>query len=223
MLRVVNGWIKGAGRTPVNEIPTGDQAGWLAEPIPADVQPLTDGERHEAEQVARRVHAELCALVLLLPEGERGASAMARTLGLDRATCQRVASTVARAQADAVTLVHLPGCQGLRQFVEAVSRRVPIRPEQLDGLRSAIGAMDETLDRLGGSQRRFRHRMVATVRAGDGAAIPEVGANDPAMRQKLFNLGAAVTGGGHTRWCRRGCSGPYPARRTRPRWRWCGA
>jgi hypothetical protein len=157
-------------------------------------KPLSDAELAEAEQVARRLHAELRAVVALLPAEERGASAMARALDLDRATCQRIVASLARPDVEARTLVQLPGVQGLRQFIEAVSRRTGRNAEAvLAGASAAVDRFEELIDEQAGSQRKLRERLM--VRSANLAGPADgIGVEDLVVRETLFRAAAAVTG-----------------------------
>jgi hypothetical protein len=163
---------------------------------PSPVSTLTDAERVEAELVSRRLYAEFRGALESLPEGERGASAMSRELGVDRATCQRIVATLARSETDASTLVHLPGVLGLRQFIGAMSKREGANAEQLAACTAAVDKFEALLGNLGGSQRRLRERLQATELARlQGHDRPAyVGADDPGARETLYRAAAAITG-----------------------------
>lgn len=169
--------------------------------VPRRHDQLSQTERAEAEQVARRLVAELRPLVTLLPEADRGASAMSRLLRLDRATCQRLVAALARSDAGVETLVQLPGIQGLRQFIDAVAHREPGHRagELLEAARAAVERLSELIDELGGSQRKLRARLAAERAATPEGAIGAAtgGSDDPVVRQAMFHAAAAATG----RWC----------------------
>lgn len=158
--------------------------------------PLSDAERAAAEHVARRLHAELRGAINVLPDDDRGASAMARALHLDRATCQRIVGTVTRADADAASLINFPGVLGLRQFVEALAKRKDANAEQLAACTAAIDKFEQLLVDLGGSQRRLRERILATdaARLQGREQQAYVGADDPKARDTLFRAAALITG-----------------------------
>src|SRR5258705_6076091 len=122
---------------------------------------LSESELAEAEQVARRLHAELRGVVSLLPTEDRGASAMSRLLSIDRATCQRIVGSISRPEAEAATLVQLPGVLGLRQFVEAVGRHKGNDVTQLAAATAAIDRFEELIEELAGSQRKLRERLLS--------------------------------------------------------------
>lgn len=183
---------------PITDLP--DVRHWSsAHEVEPATRGLSDAERGEAEQVARRLHAELQGTVALLPDADRGASAMGRALQLDRATCQRIIGTVSRAESDAESLVQLPGVQGLRQFVAAMGKRPESNVEQLAACSAAIDRFESLLRELGGSQRRLRERLQTGMLARrNGHDTPTyVGADDPGARRTLFGAAAAITG----RWC----------------------
>jgi hypothetical protein len=156
--------------------------------------PLAPEELAEAEQVARRLHSELRAVVAILPEGLRGASALARGLSIDRATCQRIFGVAARPQVGAESLVHLPGILGLRQFLKAMAARkgAKAHAEQLAAAGAAVDRFEEFIEHSGGSQRRLRSRL--GLIGSSGSAPFQVGADSPVAREALFNAAAAITG-----------------------------
>jgi len=158
---------------------------------------LTKHELSEAEQLSRRLHSELRGVIELLPEAERGASAMSRSLEIDRATCQRIVGATARPDATPETLVQLPGVQGLRQFITAVERR-PLDQAGAERLAATIAAVDRfesLLIELGGSQRKLKERLDANKPiSGDGASAPHGAADDPNAREILFRAAANMTG-----------------------------
>lgn len=176
-------------------------AGDLLDPGLRPGEPLlTPTERAEADLVARRLVSELRPLVEMLPEGDRGASAMSRLLRLDRATCQRLVASVGRGEPGVETLVQLPGILGLRQFIAAVAQRNSsgTGSERIEAARAAVDRFAELIDELGGSQRKLRARLAAE-RAGSQAGLISAhgGSDDPGVRQALFRAAAAATG----RWC----------------------
>lgn len=161
---------------------------------------LSATERAEADLVARRLVSELRPLVEILPEAERGASAMSRLLNLDRATCQRLVASVGRGEAGVETLVQLPGIQGLRQFIAAIGQRnhTPAGTERIEAARAAVDRFAELIDELGGSQRKLRARLAAERASSQAGLITaHGGSDDPNVRQALFRAAAAATG----RWC----------------------
>ena len=161
---------------------------------------LTRDERAMADEVARRLRLELRGLVELLPEGERGASAMARALDVDRNTCQRIVAATGRGDADAMLLVQLPGVMGLGQFLDAMARRFPgSEPGQaIAGARAAVGRFEKLIDGVAGSQRKLRERLEMD-RQRDGDAGGALGAgrampDDVGARRALFRAAVDIVG-----------------------------
>lgn len=150
-------------------------------------------------QLARRLQSELREVVSLLPAEARGASAMSRALELDRATCQRIVAGCAQPDPTIDLLINLPGVQGLRQFVESVQRfnGHPASRETLDSAIAAIDVFEQTLERMAGSQRRLKARLMADAptfddpRSAGQSVAPQ---DDPAMRESMFRAAAAMVG-----------------------------
>lgn len=157
------------------------------------VQPLTAAERSVATDTARRIRLELRGLVDLLPETQRGASAMARALDIDRNTCQRIVAATARGEADASLLIQLPGIQGLRQFIGALGRRFPgaDAASSIAGVAAAVDRVEKVIDELAGSQRKLRERleMDRAVDEIDAAPVESV-----ATRRTLFRAAVDIVG-----------------------------
>jgi hypothetical protein len=167
---------------------------WPLEVAPATVPALAPEDLAEAEQVARRLHHELRGVIELLPEGQRGASAISRMLRVDRATCQRIVGVASRSIVGSDCLVQLPGIQGLRQFLKAMSARKGPRAhaEQIAAAGAAVDRFEELIEHLGGSQRRLRTRLGFS--GGTETPVLEGGAENLAAREALFNAAAAITG-----------------------------
>lgn len=158
---------------------------------------LNEAERAECELVARRLHAELRAAQTLLPEEERGASAMSRAFKLDRATCQRIVGSTSSTEVTAEFLVRAPGIMGLRQFLTAISARLRAggHGEQIAALASAIDRFERLLGTVGGSQRRLKAKMGLESRQPVPGLDPySGGAEDGYAREALYHAAAAVTG-----------------------------
>lgn len=154
---------------------------------------LTEASLAAADQLGRRLQAELRDVVALLPEDHRSASAMSRLLKLDRATCQRIVQGAMSHDAGPRTLIALPGIEGLRSFLVAVSGRVPVGVggEVLSGASAAIDRFAGFLDEVGLSQRGLR----AVLEGPEGRA-PRLypPADDSLAREALFLAAAEVVG-----------------------------
>ncbi len=162
-------------------------------------RPLTQDERTLADEVARRLRLELRGLVEFLSEQERGASAMARALEIDRNTCQRIVAATGRGEADASMLVQLPGIVGLRQFMEAMGKRFPggEAAAAIAGVGAAVDKFEKVIDEMAGSQRKLRERLDMD-RVGGAMAFDTVGTAGPsdnlAVRRSLFRAAVDIVG-----------------------------
>ncbi len=164
---------------------------------PRDATPaagLTKAEREVAAQVARRLCVEFRGLIALLPKEQRTASSMARALGVDRNTCQRLVASTAVESTDERLLVRVPGVQGLRQFVEALKRdhKDGQSVDQLDAASAAIDAFESLIERLAGSQRRLRQRLEADPDLDSGTI--KIPSDELDARRSLFKTAAEVVG-----------------------------
>lgn len=155
-----------------------------------DARPLSAEELGYAEQVARRLMAELKGLVAVLPEHAQGASGMARHLGVVRNTCQRIVSCLADAPA-ADVLARLPGVQGLRLFLDAM-RKTEADSADIDAAEAATEQFDTLIRELAGSQTKLASRLDATRDPTDHAIDPEEVRRR--QRAQLFAAAANITG-----------------------------
>lgn len=120
---------------------------------------------------------------------------MSRLLSVDRAVCQRLVFTLGRGEPDIRTLVDLPGPDGLRSIIQAISRRRIAEPESLAAARAAVDRYEEILKTLAGSQRKLKQLLdeespvVIPSRAATGLGDPTLSA-----RKRLFNPAAEITG-----------------------------
>lgn len=153
-------------------------------------RPLSSEEMGYAEQVARRLVAELRTLVATLPEHAQGASGMARHLGVVRNTCQRIVSCLADPPTPD-TLARLPGIQGLRLFLEAM-RKGGADSADVDAAEAATEQFETLLRELAGSQTKLASRLEASRALADGDADPEEARRR--YRAHLFAAASNITG-----------------------------
>lgn len=173
-----------------------DPATWEAQPdVDADsnrrdTRPLSSEELGYAEQVARRLMAELKGLVASLPEHAQGASGMARHLGVVRNTCQRIVSCLADPP-DPEVLARLPGVQGLRLFLDAMRKTEADRAD-VDAAEAATEQFDALIREVAGSQTKLASRLEATRDPTDHTADPEEVRRR--QRAQLFAAAGNITG-----------------------------
>lgn len=150
---------------------------------------LSDDEWAKADRVATRLHAELHRVVAGLPEHARGASGMARHVGVLRATCQRVVAAIQEPAPSPAVLGRLPGAEGLRQFLEGL-RRSGASETDVAAAESAVEQFARLIDELGGSQTRLAERV-----AMSGTAPQEREAlGGVTSREDLFESAVRITG-----------------------------
>lgn len=154
------------------------------------VRPLTAEERSAARRVGERLRSELVELVRQLPPENRGGAAMARELGVDRSTCQRVLSAT-RTSGDAVeVLLRVPGTEGLDRFVGAFAERGTAK-ELLRGAEESLVAFARLVEKLAGSRTALARRIEA-VGSTSGERIGEE--EEAAAREQVFEALRVLTG-----------------------------
>ncbi len=164
-------------------------------PIAQDSERIAAAARSEGEQVARRLHEEFRTLLDSVPDRERGASALSRLLSVDRAICQRLVFTLSKGDPDIRTLVDMPGPDGLRSILQAMTRKRIAEGVSLAAAKAAVDRYEETLHALAGSQRKLKRLLDE-----DSPVVvpnrPSTGLGDPTLssRKRLFTPAAEVVG-----------------------------
>ena len=153
--------------------------------------PLQPEERGQADRVARRLHGSLRALMGALPQEARNASGMARVLGVDRTTCQRMVHAVRSAYVGPDLLSNLPGVKGLLQLTEAAKSSGLADEDVTAKADAAITQFDNLITKLAGSQTKLARRLEASRYI----TPPQAAASDTAgHRRQMFESAAALTG-----------------------------
>ncbi len=163
--------------------------------------PLTSAELGRLREVARRLHAELDSLVDALPGHARSASAMARELGIDRSTCQRLISALTAGDAEPEFLVRLPGTRGLQLFIEAVAsnQNTSLPAGERDAASTAVDLADRAVRDIAGSQSALARRLQVGEGELSGArgrsiSPPPQASNDALAMEVLAGAGEHLTG-----------------------------
>lgn len=155
-------------------------------------RPFQEEERSLLDRDLRALRSECRAFLGSLPVEAQTASGLARLLGVERTTCQRLVSAVTPPYPGIDLATQLPGTQGLLLLVDAaIEHRVA--KDVVATFRPAIVAYDQTVRRLGGS----RSRLVRRVRASLGDTQTHQGDRptlDASPRELLFDAASALTG-----------------------------
>lgn len=153
-------------------------------------EPLGPVDLQRARRLGQRIREQLRPL--FSPEGPlpNRPSHLARALGIDRATCQRVISAIDRGVSDAEVLARLPGEKGLKQFVEAATR-AGVSPEETESLLVTATQIATFVRTVAGSQRQ----LIARLGHGDERSPAlALGADPVACRMALHEIGVSLTG-----------------------------
>ena len=163
----------------------------------ASLTPLDETEREAVTRAVSTLRSELRALVGSLPVEGQTASGMARLLGVERTTCQRVVSAITPPDAGLELVSQLPGTRGLRMLVDAAEAAGP-DGATLASTRSAIRAYDELIRRLAGSQTKLIKRVERTLPGEVGS--DGVTGRDEQARAMLFESAEQLTGRSSELW-----------------------
>jgi hypothetical protein len=166
--------------------------GWPPEPLAAE-------ESDRLRQVLRRLAAELRAALRAVPEHREGASALARVLGVDRATAHRTLALAARRDPDPEALAEAPGPEAIEQFARAVARKRGSGGVDPQVLAAAIAQFRRALQDLGGgSKSRLIRRIAATIPSDDNGDAVSVGVvrarREHELREQLFGISSELLG-----------------------------
>lgn len=152
---------------------------------------MADSERQHLDQLAHRLHGELRLIWNMVSDQERDVSNVSRKLGVNRATCSRVANTVRRPATGIDVLLNIPGVEGLREFVTAAEAQLG-SPGVGDGANGAIDALEEAIRKYAGSLRRLRQRLRTNDGTDSGAASTHAAAVSD--QEHLFNVSSQIVG-----------------------------
>lgn len=161
-------------------------------------RPLEPAQRAALDDALRMLHHNLRGLLAALPVEVQTASGLARSLQVERTTCQRAVSAANQPFTGAALVGQLPGIAGLRALADAAARRWADAPDVLEATRSLRGAIDgyaAVLHRTAGSRARLLVRL--------SAAVPECSppaALQGAQARQLFEAASALTGRRSQTW-----------------------
>jgi hypothetical protein len=160
--------------------------------------PLDPPQRAALDQALRAVHRDLRGMLAALPVDAQTASGLARTLEIERTTCQRAVSAVNAAFPGAALAGQLPGVAGLRGLVDATQRRWAERPDVVEAarlLRASVDGYAQVLQRVAGSRAKLLARLSAQEAGTARPAEPH-----EAHALQLYEAAAALTGRRSQTW-----------------------
>jgi hypothetical protein len=171
-----------------------DQVGWKAA-----ATPLTPDQVAEATQVGQRLVEEFRPLFDRLPQHAHSGLGLARYLGIDRGTSTRFVGVFAKPMDGLGVLEQFPGVRGLRQILEAMSKKNGARGT-LAAATAAVDRFERLIHDLGGSQTKLAER-IAALRSSTLPDSPE--AHERALlerRRQLFEASSAALGSRMDLW-----------------------
>lgn len=161
---------------------------------PTAAIPLATHEHAKAEQVARRLVAELQSVVTALPKTAHTPTGMARVLDMNRTIAHRIMSALGEAQANPLrTLALVPGIEALRQFVQKAGEiRPALSPELIVAASAAVEAFGSLIQSLAGSHAKLIARIEVTSRRNQVSTI--LPGRRLETRKAMFETTAALSG-----------------------------
>ena len=147
---------------------------------------LTDRTIAEASRIAQGLRQSFAGVLQLPLIRDQRASVLARTLGVGRMTCQRIAKLAGDQKPSADLLAEVPGINGLRDFLSALEQ-AGASSQDLSEANAAVGAFAKFLDDLSLSQTKLAEALSLYYDATDPERLR-------ARREHLFDAAATVTG-----------------------------
>lgn len=154
---------------------------------------LAPQARAGAERIASRLRSEMRRVLASLPADARGASALARLLGLERTTCQRLVHALDRSQGIDL-LERLPGVRGLRSVLEALRlQRIP--EQELAAAEAAVDEYEQLLRSLGAGRSALVQSLIsAPVQPAAPAQPTRWSRSQAELRESHFQTSAELAG-----------------------------
>lgn len=160
--------------------------------------PLASQERDELEVALRAVHRDLRGLLSALPVEVQTATGLARSLEIERTTCQRAVSAVNQPYPGTSLVGQLPGVAGLRALTDAAAARwagVADIQQALTLLRASVDRYAALVLRTAGSRAKLLTRLSASDDVGHS-----VRPGHEQNARQLFDAAAALTGRQSQTW-----------------------
>ncbi|MEM7306628.1 MAG: hypothetical protein AAF682_08155 [Planctomycetota bacterium] len=172
-----------------------DTTGAEGPPAPPGEGALTATETLRVERVAKRLLGELRRLCRYAEPEQRGGSALARTLRLDRSTCQRVTSALAADDEGVAAVLALPGPDACRAFVEACGA-LEASDEDVESALQACADYHALVREIGRSKAGLTRRLEASRADSRHAAArgPLSPAEYTRARERHFAASAELAG-----------------------------
>lgn len=176
---------------------------------------MTEGDLADLRAALDRLREEFRRLLEAVAAGAGesalGATALARRLGVDRTTCQRLVATLAAGPAEPGMAARLPGVRAMGQMLDAAAGVTPaVDPGRIATCRAAVDGFGRLVRRIGGSQSRLAARLAqgegadgpgrmeggarAAAGAGSGVGGGAGAVDEAALREEMFGLASQVTG-----------------------------
>ena len=159
---------------------------------------LTAEQTAQAVTALRQLHGDLREFLAAMPVEAQTASGLARFLGVERTTCQRVVSTVNKPFAGVGVAADLPGVEGLRLLTSAAAVKASKPVDRLCAtLRKSVDEFEALVRRLGPT----RSRLLKKLGSDGGGVSGGAGEQDSLrVRRTMFEAAAALTGRASETW-----------------------
>ena len=173
------------------------------------VGPLAAEERTALDRALRELRGDLQAFLAAMPVEAQNASGLARALGVERTSCQRVVAAVIKPHPGVRLVEALPGPRGVLALLDA-ARRIGIGPadHELEQIADRVRGYDRLVRSLAGS----RSKLLRRIDHGDQTEAGDTMDGDERTRRALFEASAAATGRHSDLWLAMHIYEPVPGR-----------
>lgn len=157
------------------------------------VRALNTEEVALAASAARHLAGSLRALAMWAPPEARKVRALAAMLGIDQSLAQRALAGAQPETPEILTLMRVPGVEGLRLLAQAARER-GCPGHIVEGLEMAAGRFGEVISLLAGSHARLRARVEATLGEDRTAGVDRPEHGQEGEREGMFRAAAELAG-----------------------------
>ncbi|MBX3322157.1 MAG: hypothetical protein KF757_04120 [Phycisphaeraceae bacterium] len=162
--------------------------------LKGDTSPLSPDEAAHLDRDLRRFREQFRSLLSEFPVEAQSASGLARCLGVERTTCQRLVSAVTGPYPGLSLVGQLPGVRGMQIMLKAAEQRDGFRTASLGEAHQAVENLDRTIRELAGS----RSKLLRRVSPAEPSSARNV--HDTTARERLFDAASEVTGRSSNLW-----------------------
>lgn len=163
------------------------------QPVSRSPESLSPQEAARLDEDLRLVREGFRAVLAEWPVEVQSASGLARHLGIERTTCQRLVAAVTGSYPGVELLAALPGTKGLAMLIRAARQRPELSVAALNDADAAVEKLELTVRALGGSRSGLIRRLAIDHAQADAQS-------DESAAEQMFRAAQALTGRSSDVW-----------------------